>query len=162
MGKSHLLKLIRVSFIFIILSLSHTNVFAKSTDEKNFLKLLSEAINLRDQNNQSTIKTYKIIKKINKEFDVANINIDNIAKANFYILRCDGSELFNEDDRQKIINYCLESDAFNIKNKIYKENNYEIVEVLFAFIIAEQASIDFTYSNNKDNLQIAKKYIEKK
>ena len=75
MGKFYLLKLIGVIFIFIILSLSHTNVFAKSTDEKKFLKLLSEAINLRDQNNQSTIKTYKIIKKINKEFDVANINI---------------------------------------------------------------------------------------
>ena len=158
MGKSHLLKLISASFVLLIFT--YSNVFAKSTDKKKFLNLHKEASNQINKNKGSSKSSYNLIKKIDQEFNVAKINVDMNIKADFYLIRCDNFHLYSKD-RQKIIDYCIESDEFNTSNQIYKRKKYKGIEFLWAHIIALNAGRGFLLQNNKDNLNIAKKYIEK-
>ena len=157
----NLIRIINFSFILFFSLFFLNDAFAKSTDKKKFLKLYKEAENIIAQNNGISEITYNLIGELDKKFNISKMNIDSDVKSEFYFYRCDGSAKFEKSARQKTINYCLESDAFNTKNGIYKKNEYDIIEILIAHIIAMRASNEFVYSNNIDSLKIAIKYIEK-
>ena len=138
---------ITIIFLFIFQT---NNLLAKSTNKNEFLKLAKKAEQLDKSQNKRTKEGYLLRLKIENDFNISKLKIDNKARGHFYFYVCDGARIFNWTAKRldKVIYYCSKSYENYNKAKYFKNKESENVELYLSEGIASFSA--WRYLNRAD------------
>ncbi|MDA7783653.1 CHAT domain-containing protein [Candidatus Pelagibacter sp.] len=149
-----------ITFIFLFQT---NNVLAKSTNKNEFLKLVKKAEQLDKSQNKRTKEGYLLRLKIEKDFNISKLKINNKARGRFYFYVCDGARVFNwtANRLDKVIYYCSKSYENYNKAKNFDEKELGNLELYLREGIASFSAWKYLTRGGIDNKRKAKEHVTK-
>ena len=147
----------------LLLVFQNNNVLAKSTNKNDFLKLAKKAEQLDKSQNKRTKEGYLLRLKIEKDFNISKLKINNKVRGHFYFYVCDGARVFNwtANRLNKVIYYCSKSYENYNKVKYFKNKESENVELYLSEGIASFSAWRYLNRGDIDDKKKAKKHVKK-
>ena len=147
----------------LLLVFQNNNVLAKSTNKNEFLKLAKKAEQLDKSQNKITKEGYLLRLKIEKDFNISELKIDNKARGDFYFYVCDGERIFNWTASRfdKVIYYCSKSYENYNKAKYFENKESENIELHLSEGIASFSAWRYLNHGDIDDKKKAKKHVKK-